>query len=319
MPALLRLLAGFFLDQVLGDPPDRWHPVAWIGRLIDALERIFFPKVRNFKKEFVFGFIVVFLTVGGLGTGYYFLARFLRGVHPGLFWALEIYFIFHFLAFYTLSRRGREVKRSLEGGDLAAARRKLRHLVGRDTAHLSEREMVRGTLESLAENFSDGFVAPLFYIAIFGALGGLVYKTINTLDSVLGHKDYRYYFFGFASARVDDVASFIPARLSVLFVALAASVLGAFGREAIESAWRDARRHPSPNAGWPEAALAGALGVRLGGSNYYQGKREDRPFMGEPRRELTPMRIDEALWALKVASFLTMAVFAWIPIILVRL
>ncbi|MBC7218448.1 MAG: cobalamin biosynthesis protein CobD, partial [Candidatus Caldatribacterium sp.] len=199
---------------------------------------------------------------------------------------------------------------ALEDGDLPRARDALRHLVGRDTERLSEWEVVRGCVESLAENFNDGIVAPLFYIALFGALGGLVYKAVNTLDSMLGYKDFRYYFFGFASARADDVLNFIPARLSAIFIALAALFCGRFFKGAVLCALRDARKHPSPNAGWPESAMAGALGVRLGGVNYYQGKREERPFLGDPLLDLVPARIREARRIVALGTGIALSAFA---------
>lgn len=309
MIGLFRMLFGVGLDLVFGDPP-AFHPVVAIGHLIEFLERLLFPRERNFKREFILGFVVLGLVAGGLGVGYFFLRRFLSQVAPALFVAVEVYFIFYFLAIRTLLERGREVEEALEDGDLPRAREALRHLVGRDTERLSEWEVVRGCVESLAENFNDGIVAPLFYIALFGALGGLVYKAVNTLDSMLGYKDFRYYFFGFASARADDVLNFIPARLSAVFIALAALFCGRFFKGAVLCALRDARKHPSPNAGWPESAMAGALGVRLGGVNYYQGKREERPFLGDPLLDLVPARIREARRIVAVGTGIALSAFA---------
>jgi adenosylcobinamide-phosphate synthase len=311
MGALL-LIAGFLLDTFLGDPQGKWHPVVWIGWLIAKLEQLLFPKKRNFKREFLLGFVLTGVLVGGLGAAYFFLGRFLRLRFPVAFLFLEVYLIFSFLALATLLRRGKEVGEALRRGDLPGARRLLKHLVGRDTEHLSEWEVIRGCVESLAENFNDGVVAPLFYMALFGALGGLVYKTTNTLDSMVGHKDFRYFFFGFASARWDDILNFIPARLSVFFIALGALFVGGRARQALACAFRDARRHQSPNAGWPEAAMAGALGVRLGGVNYYEGKREELPFLGDPWFDLTVDTVDQAIvlvrlggmWALFFLSLL---------------
>lgn len=286
---------SFLLDALLGDPQGKWHPVALIGALIGKLEQLLFPRTRNFRREFVLGFVLVVVLVGGLGGGYFFLGRFLWRRFPVIFFAVELYLMFSFLALRTLRWRGQEVQEALEQGDLPEARKRLRHLVGRDTGHLSEWEVVRGCVESLAENFSDGFLAPLFYMSLFGALGGLLYKITNTLDSMVGYRDFRYFFFGFASARLDDVLNFIPARLSVFFIALGALLSGGNARGALECALRDAGKHESPNAGWPEAAMAGALGVRLGGVNYYGGKREEMVFLGDPLSELTVEKIGEAL------------------------
>lgn len=313
MIGLFRMLFGVGLDLAFGDPPFA-HPVVGIGSCIALLERLLFPKVRNFKREFVLGFVVLGVVAGGLGVGYFFLRRWLAQVAPIAFLAVEVYLIFHILAIRTLLVRGREVEEALEAKDLPRAREALKHLVGRDTEHLSEWEIVRGCVESLAENFNDAIVAPLFYIALFGALGGLVYKAVNTLDSMLGYRDFRYYFFGFASARADDVANFIPARLSAVFIALSALFCGRFFKGALLCAFRDARKHPSPNAGWPESAMAGALGVRLGGVNYYQGRREERPFLGDPLLDLIPARIREARTIVAVGTGIALLVFAFLAL-----
>ncbi|MDK2897137.1 MAG: adenosylcobinamide-phosphate synthase [Candidatus Atribacteria bacterium] len=289
--------------------------MTWIGWLIERLERAWFPPKRNFRRELVLGFVVAGVVVGGLGVGYFLLRSYLRQAFFLGFFLVEVFLIFNFLSLRTLLRRGGEVQVALQRGDLPRARAGLRHLVGRDTEHLSQWEVVRGCLESLAENFNDGVVAPLFYIFFLGGLGGLIYKATNTLDSMLGYRDYRYFFFGFASAKLDDILNFLPARLSVFPLSLAAFILGYSGWGALRVALRDARLHPSPNSGWPESTLAGALGVRLGGVNYYQGKREERPFLGDPIKELTSGRIGEALSLIKIAGWLTVGFLGGIGIL----
>ncbi len=311
----LRLICGFALDALFGDPQGSWHPVVLIGKMIAGLEKLLFPEKRSFKRELVLGFVMVALMVGGLGSLYYSLSLWLHNHFQVIWWALEIYLIFSFTAYRTLILRVRDVKSALSLGDRDAARQGLKHLVGRDTEHFTESETVRATLESLAESFCDGIIAPLFYIALFGALGGLVYKVTNTLDSMLGYKDFRYYFFGFASARLDDAMNFIPARLSVVLIGISAMILGRFWKGVFQYSLRDARKHPSVNAGWPESALAGALGVRLGGANYYAGKREDYPFLGEPLLDLIPVRIDEALTVVKVATYVGVLICSLLSIL----
>ncbi len=312
--AFLRMVIGFSLDSFLGDPFGRWHPVVWVGKTIEKLERLLFPRRRSFRKEFLLGFVVVLLVAGGIGLAYGFLGWLMRRNWPIIYWIVEIYLVFSLLAFRSLWLSGKRVFLALQRGNLEEARKNLRSLVGRDTEHLAEWEVVRACVESLAENFSDAVVAPLFYASLFGGLGILLYKVVNTLDSMLGYRDFRYFFFGFASARLDDLLNFIPARLSAFFLGMAALFSGRpFGRT-ILTALRDARKHPSPNAGWPEAAMAGALGIRLGGVNYYQGRREERPFLGEPLKELVPERIEEALSLLWLGSWfalLILALFAW--------
>jgi cobalamin biosynthesis protein CobD/CbiB len=248
----LNLLLGFLLDFFLGDPGGKWHPVVGIGKLIAGLEKILFPRERHFRREFVLGFVVVGMMVGGLGVGFFFLRRFLYSYSLLLFSAVEVYLIFNFLSLRTLLRRGREVKTALDEGDLPQARKNLKSLVGRDTDHLSEWE---------------------------------------------------------------DVLNFLPARLSVIFIALAASILGRWGKNALFVALRDARKHQSPNAGWPESAMAGALGVRLGGVNYYGGKREESPFLGDFILDLTPERIGEALSIVRLSSFLALGFLVVVSIL----
>mgnify|MGYP005857134809 CR=1 FL=1 len=299
----LRLICGFVLDISFGDPQGSWHPVVFIGKMITGLEKLFFLEKRNFKREFVLGFIVVILMVGGLGFFYYFISHWLRCFFPIGFWLLEVYLIFSFTAYHTLIKRVNDVKTALDHSNIGTARKELKHLVGRDVEHFTENEIVRAGLESLAENFNDGIFAPLFYIAIFGAIGGLIYKVVNTLDSMLGYKNSRYYFFGFASARFDDILNFLPARLCVILIGISAMILGKFWKGVFQCSLRDARKHHSINAGWPESALAGALGVQLGGTNYYDGIREDSPFLGDPLIELLPVRIDEAITVIRVATY----------------
>lgn len=309
MSALL-LVGGFLLDSLLGDPQGRWHPVVFMGWLVKNLERVLFPRKRNFHWEFFLGFVLVILLVGGLGTGYFFLSRLLAQHALVIFFLIELYLVFSFLALSTLIRRGKEVGEALRKGDLSEARRRLKHMVGRDTEELSEWEVIRACVESLAENFNDGVVAPFFYMTFFGALGGIIYKMTNTLDSMVGYKDFRYFFFGFAAARWDDIMNFIPARLSVFFLVLGASLAGGRAKEAFFYALRDARKHHSPNAGWPEAAMAGALGVRLGGVNYYQGKREETPFLGEPLFDLTVEKIEQAISVVRFGGMWTVIFFS---------
>ncbi|WP_218112786.1 adenosylcobinamide-phosphate synthase CbiB [Atribacter laminatus] len=312
----IRLICGFALDGLFGDPQGEWHPVILIGKIINGLERLFFPKKRNFKREFIMGFVLVILIAGGIGILYYFLGRWLRQYFLLGFWVLEIYLIFSFTAYRTLMTRVNNVKLALEQDNIETARQDLKHLVGRDTEHFSEKEIVRAGIESLAESFSDGILAPLFYTALFGALGGLVYKISNTLDSMLGYKSSRYYFFGFASARFDDLMNIIPSRLSVVLIGISAMILGKFWKGVFQYSLRDARKHPSPNAGWPESALAGALGVQLGGANYYGGKREEYPFLGEPLLELNPTRIDEALIVIRFSTYVGVLVCSLFSIII---
>jgi adenosylcobinamide-phosphate synthase len=271
MTAGTQLLCGAALDLVLGDP--RWlpHPVRGIGWMIARLE----PPCRLLPLRL--GGVVLWLLVVGITAGLVWLT---------LPW-LAILWIWVFLAVRDLDVQSMRVITALRDGDLPIARERLSMIVGRDTAALDEPEILRATVETVAESLSDGIVGPLFYLALLGPAGMAAFKAASTLDSMCGYRNERYREFGWASARLDDVANFIPARLSVLLVALGALLLGYDARGALRCALRDGRGQPSPNSGFPEAAVAGALGVRLGGLNFYQGVASPKASLGDPVRPLS--------------------------------
>jgi adenosylcobinamide-phosphate synthase len=199
------------------------------------------------------------------------------------------------------------VFRALEAGDLPLARRDLSQIVGRETSRLDEPEVVRATVETVAENTVDGVVAPLVFALCGGAPAAIAYKAINTLDSMVGHLDQRYRKFGWASARLDDAANYVPARLARFLFPLASWICGFDAAGCWKIAWRDGHKSPSPNAGISEAAVAGALGVRLGGVNYYDGAAVSRPHLGDPLRALARRHIPAAIRLMYVVAFLTLA------------
>lgn len=285
-------LAAFALDAAVGDPAWLTHPVTLMGRAIRRLESLL-PRTRA-------GGVVLAILLPALSCGITFgLIRAAAWLHPWLGLAVEVWLFATCLAARSLAEHALAVWRPLVAGDLAEARRKLSWIVGRDTDRLEEGEIARGAVETVAESTCDGVLAPLFWGLIGGAPLAMAYKAVNTLDSVVGHKDERYIYFGWASARLDDLANLIPARWSALSIALVGASPGA-----LRTALRDARRHPSPNSGWPEAAMAGLLGVRLGGLNYYDGEPEMRPHMGEPIRPLTAAQIPLAVRSMYLASLL---------------
>jgi adenosylcobinamide-phosphate synthase len=203
-----------------------------------------------------------------------------------------------------LAQAARNVARPLASGDLDQARLALGMIVGRDTATLPPEEIIRGVVETVAENTVDGVLSPLIYAFVGGAPLAMAYKAINTLDSMVGHLDDRYRYFGWASARLDDLANLIPARCSALLLTLAACLRRHDGLRAVKTAWLDARQHPSPNGGWPEASVAGALGVRLGGINFYDGEPEVRAYMGDPLRPLHIGDIEQTVGLMTTATIL---------------
>ena len=292
------LVLACALDAAIGDP--RWlpHPVRLMGRAIAWYERWVRAVVVGRAGELVAGAVLAV----GLPALFYGVAWL------AIEWAGQVHEIAGkgmavFLAFTTLAARDLRdhvlaVWHALESGSLDDARTAVARIVGRETAQLSEAEVVRATVETVAESASDGIVAPLLFLALGGAPLALAYKAINTLDSVVGHHDLKYRDLGWASARLDDVANWIPARLTALLIAVSAGVVC---RDAgvTKRAWRILRRdggkHASPNSGRPEAAMAGALGVRLGGTNSYDGIAVEQPTMGDSLRPLSPSCIGEAL------------------------
>ncbi len=284
--------AAILLDLIIGDP--RWipHPVVQMGKLISFLENKWNHGAHRVKKGMaltVTVVVIVFLVT--------FAIQFIAyKLHPVLAIILNIYLISTTIAIKGLASAAKEVLSPLGKGNIVEARKKLSMIVGRDTESLPEKEIVRGTVETVAENTVDGITAPLFWAIIGGAPLALVYRAINTLDSMVGHKDERYGQFGWASAKLDDLANWLPARITALSIWISAFFIK---KSKQKHAWnitlRDARKHPSPNSGWSEAMVAGLLGVQLGGTNYYRGIKSERATMGDPNRELIQFDITKSI------------------------
>jgi adenosylcobinamide-phosphate synthase len=278
------ILAAILLDLLLGDP--RWlpHPVVWIGRLITALEKGLRRLIRN---ERLAGVLLLVTTVGitcGIALA---VLKGAYAISPYMGFVVAVFLSYTSLAARSLHRESRLVADALARGNFVEARRYLSYIVGRDTAALDEPEIWRATVETVAENTSDGVIAPLFFLMLGGPPLALAYKAINTLDSMVGYKNERYLRFGWASARCDDLANWLPARLTGLLMVLAAPLAGLSARRAWWIMVRDSRNHSSPNSGISEAAAAGALGVRLGGTNRYFGKPVEKPTIGDALRPLS--------------------------------
>jgi adenosylcobinamide-phosphate synthase len=312
--ALPALLIALLIDGAIGDPAWLYrrlpHPAALLGRAIDRLERRFNraedpPGERRAAGVITVVLLVLFAALAGWAAA-------------GIAHALPLHWLWLALAMSTLlARRSLEehvgaVADGLGRGGLAAGREAVSHIVGRDPESLDESGVARAALESLAENFSDGVVAPAFWTVLFGLPGLVVYKAINTADSMIGHRTPRFAAFGWAGARLDDVVNWIPARLAgLLLIGAAAMHPEADPRGAWRAMWRDARHHRSPNAGWQEAALAGALGVALAGPRRYHGEVVDDAWMGrDGRREAGVPDIRRGLVLFRLASALLMLLVA---------
>lgn len=272
---ILPLLLGWLLDFVFGDPSRLPHPIVWFGKMISWGEHRLNKGSYRMAKGAVMAvcfILLVFFAVWGMK----------RLVPNMVLWLiLDTVIIFYCLAGTTLIREVREVFLALDRS-LDEGRQQVARIVGRETSQLSAQEVRTAALETLAENLSDGVIAPLFWFALLGTPGMLAYKMVNTLDSMIGYRTERYKDFGCWAARIDDVANYIPARLTALLM------IHATGRlSLLKFVWKNGRRHASPNSGYPEAALAGALNCRFGGPHYYFGQLFDKPYIGENDRLLT--------------------------------
>ncbi|GAA6492626.1 adenosylcobinamide-phosphate synthase CbiB [Candidatus Bariatricus faecipullorum] len=309
---LTALTAGFILDFILGDPEGLWHPVQGIGSVISFLEksiRKVFPKTRTGERIGGALLVVLTLAVSVSVPGILLLAA--GRISPVLLFLAEVLFTWQMLAVKSLRKESCRVYDALEQEGLPAGRKAVSRIVGRDTERLTEDGVIKAAVETVAENTSDGVVAPLFYLFLAGPLGGFFYKAVNTMDSMVGYQNERYQYFGTAAARLDDVMNWIPARLSALFMVLSALPCGYSVREAWRIYQRDRRNHKSPNAAQTEAVMAGALGIRLAGDAWYFGKRYPKPFIGDASRPVERediLRAGRLEYATAVTAFAAFAV-----------
>jgi adenosylcobinamide-phosphate synthase len=308
---LLVLAAALLIDGVFGEFGSLFrfvpHPVAAIGRVVAELDRRLNRATRPERDRFVRGIVAVLLLGLGAILAGLAVAWFCRIIGYG--WVVETLLVAVLLAQRSLFDHVASVERALSVRGLEAGRDAVRHIVGRDPASLDGHGVARAAIESLAENFSDGVAAPAFWYALLGLPGLFLYKTVNTLDSMIGHRSPKYRAFGWAAARLDDVMNFVPARLSGLLLALAGLFLkGARPLEAGRAMLRDAGKHRSVNAGWPEAAMAGALGLALAGPRRYGGAMIEDAWMGAGRARALPADIGRALALYVVACLLHGAV-----------
>ena len=298
---ILPLLLGWLLDFLLGDPSWLPHPVVGFGKMISWGEHRLNKGSHRMTKGAVLAVLLimlVFLVVWGLK----------RLIPNVVLWlVLDTVIIFYCLAGTTLIREVRDVFLALDRS-LDEGRRQVARIVGRDTSQLTAQEVRTAALETLAENLNDGVIAPLFWLALLGTPGMLAYKMVNTLDSMIGYRTERYRQFGCWAARIDDVAGYIPARLTALLMVIASGKLSL-----LKFVWHNGRRHASPNSGYPEAALAGILGCRFGGPHHYFGQLFDKPYIGENDRPLTTADMHTAVRINRLAELfmLLLVILCW--------
>lgn len=295
---MIVLFSGFILDSIWGDPHFLWHPVQGIGYLITKLEKLLWKifrlqdeREKTIRRKQIAGGLLVFLVLLFSVLVPAILLCFAYWLNPMVSTILKIIFCYQILAMRSLNDESMKVYKAIKKDGLAEGRKAVSMIVGRDTEKLDEEGVVKAAVETIAENTSDGVIAPLFYLFLLGPIGGFGYKAINTMDSMVAYKNDRYRYFGTAAAKMDDFLNYIPARISALLMLVATRLLSLKNRiynpaNAWKIYWRDRYNHASPNSAQTEAVCAGALQVQLAGNAYYFGKLYEKPTIGDPVRKI---------------------------------
>ncbi|NOQ26049.1 MAG: cobalamin biosynthesis protein CobD [Bacteroidales bacterium] len=305
---LIILPLAYILDLLLGDPVCLPHPIVWFGKTISFAER----KANKGYNKKLKGAIISFLLIVICFFFFFFVFHYIKIVNYLVFILISILFVFYGLANKTLILEGKMVFKALYDGGLKAGRKQLRRIVGRNTDNLDENQIKIAVLETLSENLSDGVVAPLFYFAIGGVPAMMAYKMINTLDSMIGYKTDRYKQFGWFAAKIDDIVNYIPARITALFIAVLSGNLRSF-----KFILKFGDAHSSPNAGYPEAALAGALDCQFGGNMHYGDYISEKPVMGFNKRDITLKDLKQTIIINHLVCFIsvvTISIIKWLII-----
>ncbi|MPM18658.1 Cobalamin biosynthesis protein CobD [bioreactor metagenome] len=297
------LTLGYLLDLIIGDPQNPIHPIRLIGNLCKGIENYFRKKLsKSLKMAGLSTWISVVLIVfvfSNLILRISYNFNYIFGVIIG---GIIIYFC---IATKSLKVEALKVVKALQENNIEEARQKLSYIVGRDTKNLNEEEILRAVVETIAENISDGVVAPIFYAGLFGAPFALVYKAVNTMDSMFGYKNDKYYEFGYFPAKFDDIFNYIPARITGYLIVIAAFILRMDYKNSYKIYKRDRYNHSSPNSAHPESAVAGALGLKLGGANYYFGKLVEKPTIGDEIKKIEVKDVNKTSNILYMVSFLS--------------
>lgn len=303
---------AFLVDLLIGDPYGFPHPVRYMGRYIRFFEKKYNKEGYNKK---ALGFLLLWtLAILSFGLTQFVLFVAFK-IHVIVYIGINILILWTCIAHKCLGNEAKKVLKRLKEEGLEGAREQIGYLVARQTDKLSEEEICKATVETVAENTSDGIIGPLFYMAIGGAPLAMMYKAVSTLDSTVGYKNKRYKEFGFYSAKCDDVLNYIPARITGVLMSIGAFILGYNGKESFRILRRDCRNHASPNAGFPESATAGALGIRLGGASVYFGKRVEKPTIGDKIKAVEGDDIKKAIHLMTVCTLLFMVILWFIAMI----
>jgi adenosylcobinamide-phosphate synthase len=313
----LQVFTAYLIDLLVGDPRFLPHPVVLIGKCISLLESLVRKLVVSPRGLQLAGAGVVVIIVGGSYTVTVILLKFLSLVHPALGYMAGIWLISTTIAARGLSGVAGELRELLQQGKMDMARQQVGMVVGRDSHNMEAEDIARATVETVAENTTDAVVAPLFYAFIAGPPGAMAYRAVNTLDSMLGYKDEKFRHLGWAAAKFDDLVNYIPARITGILMLCAAWLTGRNAKGGFRVLQSDAHRHPSPNAGIPEAVTAGALNIRLGGLNYYHGRPSQRAYMGSGSK-VQPVHIRATVDLMHLTSFLAALLGMVISLLLSR-
>jgi len=281
--------SSYIVDLLFGDPEGFPHPVRGMGKLINLIENVLNKKGAFWIKR-IKGIVLACIIIGISAYSAYLLIKLSRRLNPLLYHLAWVYIGYTTISVKDLQIKARAIYKELKEGDILKARKKLSRIVGRDTQELSEDEIKRATIESIAESTNDGIVAPLFYLILGGPILAVAYKVINTLDPMVGYKNDKYLDFGWFSAKSDDVANYIPARVSGFLISISSFIVGKGFKDSFKTMLRDSKKHSSPNSGISEAAMAGALGIRLGGGAFYQGKFVEKQYIGNDIKKVGAVR-----------------------------
>ena len=307
---VIKIWIAYILDLVFGDPQNIIHPVQIIGKMISLGEKILLKEKSGSRYKFFAGIILNIFVVSityGLTCLIYKSSKI-----SGVFTLIEIYLMYTVFSVNSLAREGNRVYNILKEGDIEKARKDLSYLVSRDTETMDEKMIIRSTMETISENTVDGIVAPMFYMFLGGLPLAMTYKAINTLDSMVGYKNEKYMDFGKFSAKIDDVANFIPARITGVLIVAASMILRYNYKNSLKMFIRDRKNHSSPNSAHAEASVAGALGVQFGGRVSYFGKEADKPTIGDKIKDFELEDIKKNIKIMYITSFLSLAIFSLI-------
>ena len=307
---VIKIWIAYILDLVFGDPQNIIHPVQIIGKMISLGEKILLKEKSGSRYKFFAGIILNIFVVSityGLTCLIYKSSKI-----SGVFTLIEIYLMYTVFSVNSLAREGNRVYNILKEGDIEKARKDLSYLVSRDTETMDEKMIIRSTMETISENTVDGIVAPMFYMFLGGLPLAMTYKAINTLDSMVGYKNEKYMDFGKFSAKIDDIANFIPARITGFLIVAASMILRYNYKNSLKIFIRDRKNHSSPNSAHAEASVAGALGVQFGGRVSYFGKEADKPTIGDKIKDFELEDIKKNIKIMYITSFLSLAIFSLI-------